>query len=188
MTLANQLTMLRMALAIIVFGSLMTDSSLMHLVALATFIAAVVTDWVDGFIARRTNTVSAFGKVADPIADKVLVLGALIALLRIPKLDIPLWGVFLIIARDLVIGGIRVLLSSQGKIMAADRWGKLKTGFQCGSVMGMIVLLAVMERAQVPAWVMRLPYILTVICVVMTWFSAVMYLRQSRPTLEKTWG
>ncbi|MBI5881905.1 MAG: CDP-diacylglycerol--glycerol-3-phosphate 3-phosphatidyltransferase [Elusimicrobia bacterium] len=188
MTLANQLTMLRMALALVVFGSLMTDSNLMHLAALGFFIAAVVTDWVDGYVARSTNTVSAFGKVADPIADKILILGALIALLRTRELDIPLWGVFLIIARDLVIGGIRVLLSSQGKIMAADRWGKLKTGFQCGSVLGMIVLLVVMERMRVPGWVLRLPYHLTVLCVAMTWFSAVMYLRQSLSTLEKTWG
>ncbi|MBI5622846.1 MAG: CDP-diacylglycerol--glycerol-3-phosphate 3-phosphatidyltransferase [Elusimicrobia bacterium] len=188
MTLANRLTLLRMALALIVFGCLMTDSNALHLAALGFFVAAVVTDWVDGYVARSTNTVSAFGKVADPIADKVLILGALIALLRIKALDIPPWGVFLILARDLVIGGIRVLLSSQGKIMAADRWGKLKTGFQCGSVLGMLVLLTVMERVQVPAWVLLLPYHLTVLCVVMTWFSAVMYLRQSFPTLEKTWG
>ncbi|MBI5210836.1 MAG: CDP-diacylglycerol--glycerol-3-phosphate 3-phosphatidyltransferase [Elusimicrobia bacterium] len=188
MTIANQLTLLRMGLAILVFAFLMTDSSAMHLAAMALFVAAVITDWVDGYVARATNSVSPFGKVADPIADKILVLGALIALSRIPELDIPLWGVFLIIARDLVIGGIRVLLGSQGKIMAADRWGKLKTGFQCGAVLAMILILVVAERVRAPAWPLRVPYYLTVLCVVVTWVSAASYLKQSRPTLEKTWG
>src|SRR5438105_15241527 len=129
MTLANRLTMLRVVLAVAVFAALMSDEAKWHAAAFAMFLAAVVTDWLDGCLARRTGTVSSFGKVADPIADKVLVLGTLISLVRLKELQIPLWALFLMVLRELVIGGVRIIAGAQGKVLAADQWGKLKTGF-----------------------------------------------------------
>src|SRR5581483_4678640 len=105
----NRLTLLRVVLAVAVFGALMSDRPAAHGAALGLFLAAIVTDWLDGWLARRTGTVSSFGKVADPIADKVLVLGTLISLLRLKELQIPLWAVFLLVLRELVIGGVRVI-------------------------------------------------------------------------------
>lgn len=187
MTWANRLTLLRFLLALAVFLSLMARDPRAHLAAFLLFLAAILTDWVDGYIARRTHSVSPFGKVADPIADKILIVGALIGLLR-AGVSIPLWGVFLIIARELLVGGIRILASSQGVLIAADRWGKLKMVVQSLCVLSMLGLLVLAERAAGTPWVWDLPYYLTILCVIMAWQSAYVYMRHSREMLQKTWG
>jgi CDP-diacylglycerol--glycerol-3-phosphate 3-phosphatidyltransferase len=187
--LANQLTMARILMALAMFLALMHSNPVWHITALGLFSAALVTDWVDGYIARLTNTTSAFGKIADPIADKILVLGALIALIEKRELDIPGWGVFLIVARDLLLGGVRTLAAVQGKVMSAEKWGKWKMGFQSGAVLLMLAILVTLENiAGAPIWLARLPYYLTVLCVVLTWASAYFYYRQSRRMIESSWG
>lgn len=189
MNLANQLTMLRVGLAVAMFAALMRPGHGWHLAAFVLFLAAILTDWFDGLVARMTHTISAFGKVADPIADKILVIGAFVALIRMRELRIPLWGVFLIIARELVIGGIRILASSQGKLPAAQSWGKLKMGVQSVSVLAILGILVLHERwAACPAWLTRLPYYLTLLCAAVAWNSAYLYYRQSRKVLEKSWS
>ncbi|MDD5628866.1 MAG: CDP-diacylglycerol--glycerol-3-phosphate 3-phosphatidyltransferase [Elusimicrobia bacterium] len=189
MNLANQLTMARIIMALAMVLALIHPSPGWHVAALGLCAAALVTDWVDGYVARKTNTISAFGKIADPIADKILVLGALIALLQRRELGVPAWGVFLIVARDLLLGGVRTLAAVQGKIMAAEKWGKWKMGVQSGAVLLMLVILVAIENsACAPAWLARLPYHLTVICVVFTWASAYFYYRQSRRMIESSWG
>lgn len=188
MTLANQLTMLRFVMALAMFAALMRPSPAAHLVAFVLFAAAMVTDWVDGYVARLTHSVSPFGKVADPIADKMLVIGALIGLSR-AQLGVPLWAIFLIIARELLMGGVRVLtITQQGRILAAERWGKISMVVQSGAVLAMLGLLVARERVDVPAFLLKLPYILTAICALTAWGSAYMYVRQSRQLLEKSWG
>src|SRR5262249_12395279 len=122
MNLANQLTVLRIALGLATFLALTVHSPNAHLAALLMFLAATITDWIDGYVARAMKTISAFGKVADPIADKILIIGVLVALTR-EHLGIPLWAVFLIIARELLIGGMRILTTAQGKVPMADTWG-----------------------------------------------------------------
>ncbi len=186
---ANQLTVLRMILSLAMFLALMRTNHAAHVAALALYLAAVLTDWVDGYVARRMKTISSFGKIADPIADKILVLGAFIALLRNRELDIPLWGVFLILARELLMGGLRTLAAAQGKVLAAERWGKWKMGIQSVSVFLMLFILVISERGIfLPAWVLRLPYHLTVVCVAVTWGSAYLYYRRTRHVLESSWG
>ncbi len=188
MNLANQLTMLRIVLALAMFAALMQSRPSFHLAAFLLFLAAMVTDWIDGYVARATGTISPFGKVADPIADKILVLGALLALIRTRDLEIPLWGVFLIIARELLIGGVRVLAGAQGKVLAAERWGKWKMGVQSGSVLAMLGVLVLGELWGAPSWLLRLPYYLTLLCVLAAWSSAFFYFRQSRKMLENSWS
>ncbi|MCX5794412.1 MAG: CDP-diacylglycerol--glycerol-3-phosphate 3-phosphatidyltransferase, partial [Elusimicrobia bacterium] len=176
MNLANQLTMARIIMALAMFLALMHSNPVWHVAALGLYATALVTDWVDGYVARSTNTTSAFGKIADPIADKILVLGALIALIQRRELDIPPWGVFLIVARDLLLGGVRTLAAVQGKVMAAEKWGKWKMGVQSGAVALMLVILVAIDNfAGAPSWLARLPYPLTVLCVVFTWASAYFY-------------
>ena len=189
MTLANRLTMARFALALATFATLMTPGRAAHALAFAMFIAAMITDWVDGYVARLTNSISPFGKVADPIADKILVIGALISLTRL-HLGVPLWAVFLIIARELVMGGVRVLtISQQGRILAAQRWGKISMGVQSGAVVTIVGLLVLHDFFPALARpLMRLPYPLALLCAAMAWISLVMYMRQSRQLLEKSWG
>jgi len=186
MNLANQLTMLRFAMALAMFFALIEPGAGFHLAAFGLFTLAMITDWIDGYVARRYKTVSPFGKVADPIADKILVLGALIGLIKC-RIGVPLWGVFLIMARELVIGGLRILASAHGKVHAADRFGKWKMGIQSGCVLAMIGLVVLRERGLEPLPIQPSAYALTALCVLMAWSSAYSYYRQSQKLLEKSW-
>ncbi len=189
MNLANQLTVLRIILALAVFIALMSGHPGSHLAASALFLAAIITDWIDGYVARKMKTISAFGQILDPIADKILVLGTLIALTLHKSLDIPAWGIFAIVARELLIGGIRALSAVQGKVLSAERWGKWKMAVQSVSVMLMLFILLASEHLPgLPAWVMLAPYPLTVLCVIVAWSSLWYYFQQSRNLIEKSWG
>ncbi len=188
MSLPNRLTMLRIVLAAAVFAALMADEPAWHAGALILFIAAIITDWLDGWLARRMKAVSPFGKVADPIADKILVLGTLIALIRTKELAIPLWAVFLIVMRELIIGGVRVIAGAQGKVLAADRWGKIKTVIQLIAIMLMVGVVVLRDLGRAEAWMIQMVYPLTVLCAVLALSSLWSYLRQYRAMLEKSWG
>jgi CDP-diacylglycerol--glycerol-3-phosphate 3-phosphatidyltransferase len=97
-------------------------------IALAIFIAASITDTLDGQIARRKNLVTNFGKFMDPLADKLLVCSAMIAMVDMDR--IPAWVVIIIIAREFIISGFRLVASDNGVVIAAGWWGKVKTVVQ----------------------------------------------------------
>lgn len=187
MNLANQLTMLRVVLAAAVFGALMAEGASWHALALGMFAAATVTDWLDGWLARRMNLTSSFGKIADPIADKILVLGTLLALVRHKELDIPVWAVFLILMRELVIGGVRMLAAAQGKSIAAERTGKIKTVVQTIAVMVILAVVVLRDRGWAP-WSASLAAPLTMLCAAVALSSLWAYYRQYRQMLEKSWS
>jgi CDP-diacylglycerol--glycerol-3-phosphate 3-phosphatidyltransferase len=188
MNLANRLTMLRVVLAAAVFGALMNDGPFWHAAAFAMFVAAIATDWLDGWLARRMNLVSPFGKIADPIADKILVLGTLLALIRHRELDLPLWAVFLLLMRELIIGGVRMLAAAQGKSIAAERSGKIKTVVQCIAVLLILAVVVLRDRGLAAGWMVKSAGPLTVLCAALAISSLWSYFRQYRQLLEKSWS
>ena len=128
MNLPNKLTIIRMIM-IVPFVVVMLAGSAIPAgkwIALALFIVASMTDFVDGYLARKYNLVTNFGKFMDPLADKLLVSAALICLVG----RIPAWIVIVIISRELIISGFRTIAADNGIVIAASIWGKVKTVFQ----------------------------------------------------------
>ena len=144
-------------------------------IALAIFIIASVTDFVDGYIARKYNQVTNFGKFMDPLADKLLVCAAMIALIELGR--IPSWVVIIIIAREFIISGFRLVASDSGVVIAASYWGKVKTVFQMIMVCMMIANISVLRPVTVI--VMWVALVLTVV-------SLVDYLLKNKAVMEDT--
>jgi CDP-diacylglycerol--glycerol-3-phosphate 3-phosphatidyltransferase len=110
---------------------------------LVLFVAASLTDYFDGVLARRHNLVTDFGKLMDPVADKVLMAAAFICL--IPEHAIPAWAAIVIISREFLITGLRLLAASKGRVLPADKLGKHKTGWQMATVIYFLLLLSLLE-------------------------------------------
>ncbi|MFZ7132118.1 MAG: CDP-diacylglycerol--glycerol-3-phosphate 3-phosphatidyltransferase [Eubacteriales bacterium] len=125
MNLPNKLTLLRIIMIPIFIFFLLTKINHGRMIATIIFITASMTDWLDGFIARKYNLITVFGKFVDPLADKLLVSAALICLVELG--DIPSWMVVIIIAREFAVTGLRVLAASDHIVIAASWWGKIKT-------------------------------------------------------------
>lgn len=121
-------------------------ASILYVLSLLLTIAVTVTDWLDGKIARERGLITTLGKLLDPLADKIFVAAALIALTAMGL--IPSWAVVLIIAREFLITGLRSLATEQGRVIAADRLGKHKTGWQLGLIITALFLLSVRALLQ----------------------------------------
>ncbi|WP_456063943.1 CDP-diacylglycerol--glycerol-3-phosphate 3-phosphatidyltransferase [Clostridium sp.] len=140
MNLPNKLTTLRVIMIpFFVFFLLWQNGEnyTFRMIALALFIIASLTDLLDGKIARKYNLVTNFGKFMDPLADKLLVCSALICLIELNAL--PAWMVIVIISREFIISGFRLIASDNGVVIAASYWGKFKTTFQMVSVVLLIL-------------------------------------------------
>ena len=137
MNLPNKLTVLRVCMIpfFVVFMLMDITGPMDKWIALAIFIVASLTDLLDGKIARKYNLVTNFGKFMDPLADKLLVCSAMICLIEVGRL--PAWIVIIIISREFIISGFRLIASDNGIVIAASYWGKFKTVFQ----MLMIIVL-----------------------------------------------
>src|SRR3989338_3952646 len=143
MNLANKLTISRIFLAGFFILFLFIKGPAAKFMAMAIFLAACVTDYYDCYLARKTNGVTSFGKLMDPIADKILILGAFLAFVEMEV--IPAWMVMIIIARELIITGIRILALSQKKVFAAETGGKHKTVSQMVAVITILIFLIVRD-------------------------------------------
>ena len=140
MNLPNKLTVLRVIMIPFFVVMLMLDggaNQMYRYIAAAIFIIASFTDFLDGSIARKYGLVTNFGKFMDPLADKLLVCSALICLIELGQL--PAWMVLIIISREFIISGFRLVASDNGVVIAASYWGKWKTVFQMISVILLIV-------------------------------------------------
>lgn len=156
MNLANKLTMLRI-LMIPVFIAVLVYSKdrdiVYRYIALGIFIIASVTDALDGYVARKYNMITDFGKLMDPLADKILVSSALIILIELG--NISSWVVSIVIAREFIISGIRLIATEKNIIIAASPLGKLKTVSQMLSVILMLLSIeAISFITDISIWLM----------------------------------
>lgn len=140
MNLPNKLTILRVIMIPFFVAALMvagTENQTLRMVALVLFVVASLTDLLDGKIARKYNLVTNFGKFMDPLADKLLVCSALICFIELGQL--PAWMVIIIISREFIISGFRLVASDNGVVIAASYWGKFKTTFQMAAIILLIL-------------------------------------------------
>lgn len=177
MNLPNKLTVMRVILIPFFVAALLYDngsSQTMRIVANVIFIVASLTDLFDGKIARKYNLITNFGKFMDPLADKLLVCSALICLIQLGQL--PAWVVIIIISREFIISGFRLVAADNGIVIAASYWGKFKTTFQMIAVILMIF--------NIPA-LATVTMIMLVIAVVLTVISLVDYVAKNIEVLTK---
>jgi len=143
LNLPNLLTTARLGLAIILFVCI---AQAWWLAGVALFALAAVTDWLDGYLARKQGLTSAFGRNFDPLVDKVLVCGAFIFLLPVPGTGLAPWMVTVVVGRELVITGLRSFLENQATTFGADLFGKLKMVLQCAALLTMLALQELLRQ------------------------------------------
>ncbi len=136
MNLPNTLTLLRIVAVPVVVVALLAEISDGDVIAAVVFALAAATDGLDGYIARRRNQITNFGKLMDPLADKLLVVAALVALVSLDRVEA--WVAMVIISRELAITGLRTLAVEQGIVVAANWLGKVKTTLQIGAIFALI--------------------------------------------------
>ncbi|MFI5026359.1 MAG: CDP-diacylglycerol--glycerol-3-phosphate 3-phosphatidyltransferase [Solirubrobacterales bacterium] len=133
----NALTMLRIVTVPVIVVALLDETPNGDVIAAALFSLAALTDGLDGYIARRRSQVTTFGKLMDPLADKLLVVAALIALVSLDRLAA--WVAMVIIARELAVTGLRSLAAERGVVVSASWMGKAKTALQVAAIVALIV-------------------------------------------------
>lgn len=188
MNLPNQLTVARLLICGMMVACMELQARWAGLVALAFFILASLTDWLDGEIARRRNLITDLGKLLDPLADKILVSAAYIGL--VSNGLAPAWIVICIIAREFLITGLRTLAASKGIILAAERLGKHKTITQIAAVIGGMIILALQDLGvAMPAgsvWFIHLYQGLLYAALVVTVWSGLAYFWKNRQLVLAT--
>lgn len=177
MNLPNKLTILRVIMipVFVVFMLVPVTGTADKWIALALFIIASLTDLLDGHIARKYDLVTNFGKFMDPLADKLLVCSAMICLVELCR--IPSWVVIIIIAREFIISGFRLIASDNGVVIAASYWGKFKTTFQ---MLMICLMIADLEPLQL------LTTIIMWVALVLTVVSLVDYLVKNKDVMKET--
>ena len=137
LNLPNLLTLARVAAVPLIVIIMLSDTRDAGFWAAAIFGAAAVTDFIDGWLARKWGVVTVLGKFLDPLADKLIVMAALIML--IPSGRIPAWAVFLVLAREIIVTGLRSIASSEGIVIDASDLGKYKTIYQMVAIPGLLL-------------------------------------------------
>jgi CDP-diacylglycerol--glycerol-3-phosphate 3-phosphatidyltransferase len=172
-TLPNGLTLARLVLAVVLFACI---AGAWWLTGLVVFAAAAVTDWLDGHLARKHGSASAFGRNFDPLVDKVLICGAFIYLLPVDGAGLAPWMVTVVVARELIITGLRSFFEAQAANFGADWLGKIKMGLQCAALLAILFVLALRAAAIDPGWLADVQTTLTYAMVVATALSGLQYL------------
>jgi CDP-diacylglycerol--glycerol-3-phosphate 3-phosphatidyltransferase len=158
LNLPNVLTVLRILLVPVLVAALLQEAGGGDALAATVFALASFTDALDGWIARRRKSVSTFGKLMDPLADKLLITAALVSLVSLNRVSA--WVAMVIIAREFAVTGLRQLAMEHGQVLPASIWGKLKTVFQ----VAMVLVLITVDGS--PLWVDVLVWVTTVITVI----------------------
>lgn len=186
MNLPNLLTLSRILFLFVIVGLLYLPFRGASSLALVLFIVAALTDWLDGYYARKQGLISTFGKLMDALADKILMVGLLVTLVAIPGF-LPWWFVFLIlliVTREFFITGLRLVAISKGVVLAAEKGGKVKTVFQIIAVSFLILSKALQQDWGLPGtWVNPVYYLglgLLILATVLTVQSGLVYLYKYR--------
>lgn len=191
MNIANRITLLRIALTFVFMFFLFGEGLWFKVISLLIFTVAALSDLYDGWIANKKNIVTDFGKLMDPIADKILVLAAFAAFVQMQLIEA--WMFVIIISREILITSLRLFALNKGKVLAATRVGKHKTLSQMVvifAILGFVVFKEVMLRFFTwnPYWerLFRLGiYILMLITVGLTLYSGISYLWENRKVIAK---
>lgn len=189
MNLANKLTLLRILLVpIFLIFIVVKEIPYGTFIATFIFIIASITDKLDGYIARSRNQITNFGKFMDPLADKLLVTTALITLVEYSI--VPSWAAIIIIAREFAVSGLRTLAASEGKVIAASWWGKIKTVIQIIAIILLLIQVNISETASLYSVVINssfltnffkyVPNIMLDISVIITIISGYDYFRKNK--------
>ncbi|MDU5111430.1 MAG: CDP-diacylglycerol--glycerol-3-phosphate 3-phosphatidyltransferase [Clostridium sp.] len=188
MNLANKLTMLRIFLVpLFLIFIAVQDIPYGTFIATFIFIIASLTDQLDGYIARSRNQVTNFGKFMDPLADKLLVTAALISLVELQV--VPAWATVIIISREFAVSGLRTIAASEGKVIAASMWGKVKTVTQIAAIISLLLqvnvgtskyLISLVSSSEIiKKLIMDGPRVLLLIAVIMTIVSGYDYFKKN---------
>jgi len=175
--LPNRITLLRLLLAVVFFAFL---SYRYFNVALAVFFVAVVTDWLDGYLARKWKLSTDLGRIVDPFVDKVIICGAFIIFIPIAKDVIAPWMVIIIVAREFFVSSIRGFSESKGVKFASNMWGKTKMVIQSGTICAMILYSA---HFRTIIWMEYIVYAFIWITVIITIISGIIYVLSAKKTL-----
>ena len=178
MNLPNKLTILRVLAIPVIVVMLLLDTGAFRAVAIVLFVFACLTDWLDGYIARKQGIVTVFGKFLDPVADKLLVLSTMITLAGLGQL--PAWVCVVVLFRELMVDGLRLIAVQKGVVIAAGKLGKIKTVSQM--VLVVVVLLNI--PALKDLWI---DWALIALAVVMTVWSGVDYFLKNRAVFAETY-
>ena len=177
MNLPNKLTIARVVMTALMVVFLLLNGPLWAWLAAALYIAASVTDMADGRIARKRHLVTNFGKFMDPLADKILNYSVMVML--IPERLVPTAALVIILFREFLVSGIRLSAAEQGRVVAANIWGKLKTLLQDLSLGAILIL-----RAVDVSFLETLASILMWLCAVLTVVSGGVYLMDNKDVLK----
>lgn len=193
MNLPNRLTVARLFMVPLFVGLMVIDNWWGYLLACATFGIAALTDFLDGRIARARNLVTNFGKLMDPLADKVLVTSAFVMMMETTLLHVPGWTVVVILAREFLVTGARSVASSEGLVLAANIWGKTKAMLQMiyiGTFIGLAGIVASIQAYEIDvfpdaaAWLYNGSYYVMLVVTLVTVYSGIQFARTNWATLN----
>ncbi len=180
MNVPNQLTLLRLVITVPFVAALSVAFPGAKIVALVLFLAGTVTDYADGVLARRYQLITDFGRLMDPLVDKVMTVSAFICLVAAGLL--PAWAAIVIVSREFLITGLRLIAASRGKVLPAEALGKHKTLWQMMTIIYFLLLLAIAEMNH---GILQIPLlktagaILVAITVCLTLLSGISYLARN---------
>lgn len=177
MNIANQLTILRVIMIPFFMYFLLLGTQTGMVIALVLFAAASFTDFLDGYLARKYNLITNFGKFMDPLADKLLVTSALIGFLELGQLNS--WVVMIILSREFIVSIFRAVAAAEGIVIAADWWGKVKTNVQMLAIIVMLMGNYPFEQMGIP-----MDQILIYAATVLTVISGYNYIAKNKQVLQ----
>ncbi|MCE5301434.1 MAG: CDP-diacylglycerol--glycerol-3-phosphate 3-phosphatidyltransferase [Spirochaetia bacterium] len=144
--LPNRITMFRIGLVFVFIPCLLSEKLTLNYIAIGLFALASISDWLDGYIARKYQVISVFGQVMDPLADKILVISTLVCFTWLQL--VPAWMVTIVLGREFLISGMRILAAEEGYIIKASNWGKAKTATEMTAITTILLLRIVLQTLE----------------------------------------